>query len=194
MKGNGCDQGETEAEQYLWRGWLIQHWRILFLCQLQHLYPALEYKIFWSLNTESKAFLCLKTCAVLTFKMTQWVRDDRKRASEHYWQWGEALSTSSFPAWKSTPFLSAAQIHWMNWFLERPLLPAPLMQRVLNDPVLSEVLKSQIPTETISLQYMGCHYDERREHCWYIQQVDTATWTPVNLMQFNTAAMQRIQH
>lgn len=47
----------------------------------------------------------------------------------------------------------------------RPLLPAPLMQRLLNDLVLSEVLKSQIPTEAISLQYTGWHYDERHEQC-----------------------------
>ncbi len=70
----------------------------------------------------------------------------------HDWKWREAPPTSSFPGWRSTPFQSGGLRLLDKLISGRPLLPAPLMQRVLNDLVLSKVLKSQIPTETISLQ------------------------------------------
>lgn len=71
------------------------------------------------------------------------------------------MVTSSFPGWRSSPFLSGGLRLLDKLISSRPLLAAPVMQRVLNDLVLSEVLKSQIPTETISLQNTGWHYDEK---------------------------------
>lgn len=74
--------------------------------------------------------------------------------------------------------------YWKKLISSRPLLPAPLMQRVLNDLVLSEVLKSQIPTDYYSANtwsgiiMAGVNSVD-------IQQADTTEWTLVNVMQSN---------
>lgn len=61
------------------------------------------------------------------------------------------------------------------------------MQRVLNDRVLSEVLKSQIPADTISQQY-AADITLKAVEAADLHQVDTI-WTPVTAMQSNTKAM-----
>lgn len=88
-----------------------------------------------------------KTCRN---KFTHWVRADRKWAPEHDWKWWEVPPITPFPGWRSTQFLSAALGLLVKLIFSWPLLPALLMQRVPNDLVLSEVLKSQIPTDYYS--------------------------------------------
>lgn len=80
--------------------------------------------------------------------------------------------------------------YWINWFLADLYCPAPLMQRVLNDLVLSEVLKSQIPAEAIRLLHTGRHCNERSEHCWWTagshNSVNTCSW---NTSRYNSCAV-----
>lgn len=58
-----------------------------------------------------------------------------------------------FPGWRSAPSLRLSLRLLDKLISCWPFLLAPLMQRVPNDPELSEVLKSQIPTDTIRVQY-----------------------------------------
>lgn len=65
----------------------------------------------------------------------------------------------SFAPLEINQFLSAAQTLLDKLIFFRPLPPAPPMKRVLNDLVLSEVLKSVI------LRYTGWQCDDRSEQC-----------------------------
>ena len=148
-------------------------WKIYIFFYLWFRTPAFCHEIQTSFHF--LAFFCMKTSrhisqTAVKFKMALWVRDNRKWPPEHYWHLreSEAPPTSSFPGWKPISFLRVGPRLLDKLISGWPLLAAPLMQRVLNDLVLSEELKSQIPTETISVQ-LALWWTVG--YCWY-----TAGW------------------
>lgn len=91
-------------------------------------------------------FIGHHSCLEQMYKFSYWLRDDNMRVKYDWKRW-EAPPFTSFPGWGATQFLSTAMGLLDKLIFSWPFLPAPVMQRVLNDLVLSEGQKSGISAD-----------------------------------------------